>query len=233
MIFSQPLLEGKLIKRYKRFLADIELNSGELITAHCPNPGAMLGITEPFNKVFVSKSSNPDRKLQYSWEMVNILGTWIGVNTNNPNKLVKEAIENKVIDALGDYNDFKQEVKYGKNSRIDFLLTNQKNKKCFLEVKNVHLTREDYTAEFPDCVTARGAKHMIELSNMVQEGHRCIVLYVVQRQDVNSFKVAKDLDHEYFKASTYAKKMGVEFLAYNCLINPSEIRVLERLEMLG
>lgn len=225
MEFKPKLQSGKLIKRYKRFLADIELDSGEIITAHCPNPGAMLGILSPGNLVRVSKSNSLTRKLPYTWQMVQAEGVWIGVNTHNPNVLVKEALLVGKIESFRGYKNIKAEVAYGANSRIDFLLTDGPTQSCFLEVKNVHLVRHKGLAEFPDCVTDRGAKHLAELGNMALNGHRCVLLYIVQREDVDSFQVAHDLDVVYGQASKKAQEVGVEFLAYSCNLSETSINI--------
>ncbi|MCX7344086.1 MAG: DNA/RNA nuclease SfsA [Proteobacteria bacterium] len=216
MQFQSPLVYGVLIKRYKRFLADVRLDSGEEITAHCPNPGAMMGITAPGLRVALSKSPNLARKLAYSWEMVELNGVWIGVNTSNPNRIVGEALGLNAIPELAGYKHFKPEVKYGQNSRIDFLLSDGPTELCLVEVKNVHLIRNGTLAEFPDCVTARGAKHQLELAEQVKNGIRCVLLYVVQRGEAQSFRVAADLDPAYAKAAEAATMAGVETFAYSC-----------------
>lgn len=231
MKFPSPLVYGTLIKRYKRFLADIQLDSGEELTAHCPNPGAMMGITSPGLRVALSKASNPDRKLKYSWEMVEADGTWIGVNTSNPNQIVAEALENSEITELAGYKNIKAEVKYGQNSRIDFYLTDGPTQACLVEVKNVHLIRANNMAEFPDCVTARGAKHQLELAEQVKHGIRCVVLYVVQRDDALTFKVADDLDKAYGAASKAAAEAGVETLAYSCNMDLDGITLKQQLKV--
>ncbi len=232
MKFPSPLVYGTLIKRYKRFLADVKLDSGEELTVHCPNPGAMMGITSPGLKVALSKAANPARKLAYSWEMVEVDGTWIGVNTSNPNQIVAEALANNAIPELAGYKNIKAEVKYGQNSRIDFYLTDGPSQMCLVEVKNVHLIRGNHMAEFPDCVTARGAKHQLELAEQVKNGIRSVVLYVVQRNDALSFKVADDLDEAYGKAAQFAADAGVEMLAYSCNMEANGITLKQRLKVL-
>lgn len=232
MLFKTPLISGILIKRYKRFLADIKLENGQEVTVHCPNPGAMMGITTPGSKVLLSKSDNPNRKLPFTWEMVEIDGVWIGVNTSNPNKIVYEALLDNQIPALSGYKQIRPEVKYGKNSRIDFLLSDGPTEMCLVEVKNVHLIREGQVAEFPDCVTARGAKHQQELLEQVQNGVRSVVLYVLQRGDAKFFKVANDLDKAYGEAASQAYKGGVEMLAYSCDMSKQGIKLKEQLEYL-
>lgn len=232
MLFKSPLISGILIKRYKRFLADIKLDDGSEVTVHCANPGAMMGITTPGSKVLLSKSDNPKRKLPLTWEMVEIDGEWIGVNTSNPNAIVYQALLNNEIPALSGYKNIQPEVKYGKNSRIDFLLTDGSTQMCLVEVKNVHLIRGENIAEFPDCVTARGAKHQQELLEQVKNGVRCVVLYVVQRGDAKFFKVANDLDKVYGLAALQSYQGGVEMLAYSCDMSRQGINLKQQLEYL-
>lgn len=230
--FPSPLVYGTLIKRYKRFLADIKFDTGEELTVHCPNPGAMMGITTPGLRVALSKSANPLRKLTYSWEMVEVNNVWIGVNTNNPNLIVAQALAANTIPELAGYKNIKAEVKYGQNSRIDFYLTDGPTEMCLVEVKNVHLIRNNNMAEFPDCVSARGAKHQLELAEQVKNGIRSVVLYVVQRNDALTFKVASDLDKAYDQAVQLARDAGVEMLAYNCNMEISGITLKQQLHVL-
>jgi len=227
MKFSIPPLHGKLIKRYKRFLADVQLDSGALITAHCPNSGAMLGVSDPGSSVYVTP--HPDdgkRKLLYTLECVKADGVWVGVNTFRPNTLVEEAIVNGTIKELQGYTSIRREVRYGVNSRIDLLLTDVSKPDCYVEIKNAHLKREQYV-QFPDSVTARGAKHLNELSMMVKSGARAVVVYVAQRSDVSQFSVASDIDPVYAKSEQEARNIGVEFLCYGCCITREEI-VIDR-----
>ena len=196
MEFSQPLIPGILLKRYKRFLADIKLDTGEFITAHCANSGSMKTCKEPGWKVLVSKSNNPKRKLKYTWEMVHNGTCWIGINTQVPNKIASEAILNGVIPELAGYTNLKNEVKYGKNSRIDILLTGDQPD-CYVEVKNVTLVEEDGFYKFPDAVTERGRKHLSELLDVVKAGGRAVMLYVIQRSDGTIFKPAYEIDPAY------------------------------------
>lgn len=223
MKFDRPLTEGTLIKRYKRFLADIKLDDGTEITAHCANPGAMLGLKEPGQRVWLSKSDNPKRKLAYSWELTRADGTMVGINTARPNALVEEAIINGTISELQEYETLKREVKYGKNSRIDILLSDAKKPDCYVEIKNVHLLRTPRLYEFPDSVTARGAKHLAEMEDMVREGHRAVMVYLIQRDDGDSLTIAADLDPNYAKALAKAHKAGVEAVAYVCRLTPQGI----------
>lgn len=232
MLFPSPLIYGTLIKRYKRFLADVRLDSGEELTVHCPNPGAMMGITMPGLRVALSKSANLARKLAYSWEMVEVNDVWIGVNTNNPNQIVAEALVNSVIPELAGYKNLKAEVKYGQNSRIDFYLTDGPTQMCLVEVKNVHLIRDNNMAEFPDCVTERGAKHQLELAEQAKNGIRSVVLYVVQREDASTFKVASDLDRAYGEAARFATSAGVETFAYSCNMKADGITLRQPLQVL-
>ena len=233
MRLPSPLLRGTLIKRYKRFLADIILETGEEITAHCANPGGMLGLNMPSLPVYVSLSDNPKRKLRYSWELVELPTGLVGINTSYPNKIVGEALRNKLIPALGAYTTFKPEVKYGENSRIDFLLDEQSKRKTYLEVKNVHLSRGNALAQFPDCETERGVKHLKELANMVKLGHRAVNLYLVQRTDCDRFSFAPDLAPKYAAAASAAQNAGVELLCYDCDINTEEICISSRLPILS
>ncbi len=229
MIFQTPLVKGHLIKRYKRFLADIELEDIGFITAHCPNSGAMQGISDPGMPVWVSKSMNASRKLPYTWEMVEVNGTYVGMNTSNPNHLVEEALHAGIIKELQGYETVKREVPYGQNSRIDFLLTDHQKTLTYVEVKNVHLKRGT-VAEFPSSVTARGAKHMRELSDMVKLGHQAYVIYVVQRNDCEGFEIAKDIDPVYAQETLKAIEVGVVPLVYACEVSPQKISTTHRLK---
>lgn len=222
MIFPSPLIKGHLVKRYKRFLADIELEGKGLITAHCPNSGAMQGLTDPGTPVWVSHSSNPARKLPYTWQMAEVGGTFVGMNTMNPNDLVEEALSSGIIQELQGYQTLRREVSYGKNSRIDILLECPTKGLTYVEVKNVHLKRGEIAA-FPSSVTSRGAKHMRELVDMVRLGHQAYVLYVVQRNDCHGFEIAGDIDPQYAKETLDALKNGVKALVYACDVSPKAI----------
>ncbi len=224
MDFPAPLVEGRLIQRYKRFLADVELNDGTVVTAHCANPGSMMGLKDPGLRVWLSESQNPKRKLKYSWELLEVDGGLVGINTNHPNKLAFEAIESNKINELVGYSNIRREVKYGKSSRIDILLEEGPTA-CYVEIKNVHLRRSGSLAEFPDSVTARGAKHLSELGDMVDEGHRAVMLYLVQRTDCDQFDLARDIDPTYAAAFDQARSRGVEMLCYGCDISLSGITV--------
>jgi sugar fermentation stimulation protein A len=228
MRFPRPLVRGTLVRRYKRFLSDIRLEDGSVVTAHCANPGAMLGIVDPGLPVWLLASDNPKRKLAWSWELVRAEGALIGVNTSNPNTLVPEALKAGKIPELQGYGSIRREVPYGKASRIDLLLEASGRPICYVEIKNVHLKRADW-AEFPDCVTARGAKHMAELGDMVRAGHRAVVVYVIQRADCRRFRVARDLDPGYHRALEAAREAGVEVLCYACEVAEDRIAIAESL----
>ncbi len=224
MNFPAPLIEGRLIKRYKRFLADVELPDGRQVTAHCANPGSMMGLKEPGLRVWLSESTNPKRKLKYSWELLEVDGGLVGINTNHPNGIVFDSIKLNKIKELKGYSEAKREVKYGKNSRIDILLEEGPSS-CYVEVKNVHLKRGGKLAEFPDSVTARGAKHLQELGDMVEAGHRAVMFYLVQRTDCTAFALAGDIDPTYAAAFKAARDRGVEMLCYGCDITLDSITV--------
>lgn len=228
MKFPSPLIQGTLVKRYKRFMADVELSDGSVVTAHCANSGSMLSVKEPGSEVWISPASNPDRKLKFTWELIRIGETLVGINTALPNKLVSQAITDGTISELSGYANLRNEVKYGQNSRIDILLEDDDKPLCYVEVKNVTL-RRDLTpgapVEFPDSVTARGTKHLQELSDMVAQGHRAVMVYLVQREDADSFEIARDIDPTYQKALIKAKKAGVEALCYACTLSCEEIKV--------
>lgn len=224
MQFSSPLIEGKLIKRYKRFLADVELENGEVITAHCANSGSMLSVKEPGSKVWLSPANNPKRKLQYTWELIEVNDNLVGINTSHPNHLVKEAIENGTIQELRGYDHIKPEVKYGKNSRIDLLLSADGKPDCYVEVKNVTLKRKTID-EFPDAVTARGTKHLNELVEIAKGGQRAVMLFCIQRSRCKAFQVASDIDPAYAKAFQQALDSGVEAYAYECDLSVQEIKI--------
>ncbi len=233
MLLPQPVARGRLIKRYKRFLADIELEDGQLVTAHCANTGSMAGLTAPGLTVWLSHSSNPKRKLAWSWQSVELESGLVGINTAQPNRLVAEALAEKTIAPLAAYTNVRPEVKYGQKSRIDFLLTGEGLPDCYLEVKNVHFSREQGLAEFPDSVTIRGARHLEEMAKMVGDGHRAVTLYVVQRTDCTRFAFAADLDPAYAKAQGKAQTQGVESLAYSCQISPAEITLAASLPVVS
>ena len=223
MEFATPLVQGRLVRRYKRFLADIELAGGETVTAHCANPGAMLGLNMPGLEVWVEPNDDPRKKLKYGWRLVRIGTGWAGIDTAVPNRVVGDALRAGRIPELAGYSDVRAEVPYGTNSRIDFLLAGDGLPAAYVEVKNVHLMRDRGLAEFPDSVTARGAKHLDELAAMVAEGHRAVMLYCVQRTDCSRMALAADIDPAYAAAYARARAAGVEALAWACAISPGEI----------
>ena len=236
MRFAEPLLEGRLVQRYKRFLADIDLPGGERVTAHCANPGAMLGLTAPGSRVLLSRSTNPSRKLLYSWELVEAAPAGgapqlVGINTARPNGLAAEALAAGRLAPLAGYARVRPEVRYGRNSRVDFLLEGEGRPPCYLEIKNCHLMRQPGFAEFPDCVAARSAKHLDELSAMVAGGARAVLLYVIQ-MCAERFDVARDIDPAYDAACRRAREAGVEIHAYRCRVSPEEITIEAPVEVL-
>ncbi len=231
MRFGPPLIAATLARRYKRFLADVILESGEMITVHVSNPGAMTGLDQPFSPVWLSDSQNPLRSLRYTWELVEVdLGSGrepVGVNTVQPNFLVAEALEAGMIPELRDYASIRREVKYGKSSssRVDFLLEDPIRPPCYVEVKNVHLMRKARLAEFPDCVTERGAKHLDELAAIVASGGRAVMLFVVQIGSTERFAIAGDIDPTYAAAFQRAREGGVEMLAWRCNVSVEGIDI--------
>lgn len=224
MEFPDPLIPARLVRRYKRFLADVEIerNDGRIdtVTAHCPNPGAMTGLAEPGAEVFLSPARNPARKLRFTWELTRVGDHLVGINTGHPNALATEAIAAGRIAELAGYDGMRREVKYGINSRIDILLESEDKPSCYVEIKNVHLKRDSDPdrglAEFPDSVTARGAKHLRELANVAGTGGRAVMLYVVQRADCDRFSLAADIDPTYAEAFSDARHRGVEAICYAC-----------------
>lgn len=227
MLFPSPLRRGRLVERYKRFFADVELDGGELVTAHCPNPGAMLGLNTPGLPAWVSPAESPTRKLQWTLELVEAEDGCVGVNTHRPNQLVEEALAEGVIPELAGYASRRREVKYGAASRVDFLLQQAGRRRCWLEVKNCHLLREPGLAEFPDCVAARSLKHLCELSAQVAQGDRAVLLFVIQRP-CERFAAAADLDPAYAAGLIKAAETGVEVLCYGCDVTPEGVRVTRR-----
>lgn len=223
MQFASPLIRGRLVKRYKRFLADVVLETGETVTATCANTGSMKGLVNPGATVWLSQSDSPTRKYRHTWEMVEHDGgkgaTIVGINTGHPNKIVAEAIDGGKIAPLKGYANLRREVKYGKNSRIDILLEDPKKGLCYVEIKNVHFLRKAGLAEFPDSVTSRGAKHLGELAQMVADGHRAVMVYLVQRADATRLTLARDIDPDYGAAFDRAASAGVEALAYRCTLD--------------
>ena len=224
MRLPTPLVKATLIRRYKRFLADAMLEDGSEVTAHVANPGSMMGLSDPGSPIWLSVNDDPKRKLKYTWELVELGdGQFSGVSTAHPNRIVEEALREGRVAELTAYSGVRREVKYGKNSRIDFLLTENGLPDAYVEVKNVHLRREGDWAEFPDAKTARGAKHLEELGDMVEQGHRAVMLYCIQRTDCARFKLATDIDPVYGAAFERAMGRGVEALAYGCEITAVDI----------
>ena len=236
MHYPSSLIEARLLRRYKRFLADMELEDGSVVTAHCANPGAMLGLTAPGSRAMLSRSNNPKRALPWSWELVEIDAAddpqWVGINTSRPNALAEEALRAGIIPQLTGYDSLRREVRYGRSSRIDILLEHPGRPPCYVEIKNVHLMRQRGLAEFPDCVTARGAKHLAELTDMVADGHRAVMLYVVQMR-AGAFRLATDLDPGYAAAWRLATAAGVESIAVVSHIDTMEQRITDSIPVLG
>ncbi|HWB46420.1 MAG TPA: DNA/RNA nuclease SfsA [Hyphomicrobiaceae bacterium] len=229
MRFPSPLVRGTLIQRYKRFLADVRLDDGRTVTAACPNTGSMLGLTAPGAVVWLSQSDRPTRKYAFTWEMVETdLGKGpllVGINTQHPNALVAEALAAGRLAALADYPVVRREVKYGRNSRIDILLQSPAKPDCYVEIKNVHLSRRHGLAEFPDCETERGAKHLEELAAMVAAGHRAVMIFLIQRQEARSFALARDIAPRFAAAFDLGAAAGVEMMAVRCRMSPEAITV--------
>ena len=231
MRFETPLVPARLIRRYKRFLADCTLEDGREVTAHCANPGSMMGLAEPGEKIWLEPNDDPKKKLKYGWRLVDHEnGHFTGVDTSIPNKALRAALEAGEIPELAAYQTVRAEVKYGQNSRIDFLLSQPGLPDAYVEVKSVTLSRQPGLAEFPDSVTARGTKHLGELSAMVAEGHRAIMLYLVQRTDCADLSLAADIDPAYAAAFEVAQNKGVERLIYGTRISPTEINVGDRFQ---
>ena len=230
MKFGTPLIPAMLVRRYKRFLADVIFDTGEMTTVHVPNPGAMTGLDRPYSRVWLSDSQNPMRSLRYTWELIEAdCGSGpeiIGVNTVQPNLLVADALQAGLFPQLLDYPTTRREVKYGTNSRADFVLEGPQRPRCYLEVKNVHLMRKPRLAEFPDCVTVRGAKHLDELATAVQQGARAVLLFVIQIASAERFSVAGDIDPAYAAGFARARAKGVEILAWRCKINVEGIDIV-------
>lgn len=227
MIFDKALIHGRLIKRYKRFLADITLDNGEIITAHCTNSGTMKSCLEDNAEVYLTPVDDPKRKTKFTWEMIKINGDWVGINTGNPNKLAFDAIKNQEIDKLKGYTEVKREVKFH-DSRFDVMAKNE-NETCFVEVKNVTLKEGRY-ALFPDAVTTRGKKHLETLVRVKQQGMRAVMLYVIQRMDVNMFAPAIDIDPNYAKALKEAYDKGVEIIPMQAKVSPEKIEFVKELK---
>ena len=229
MKFKDRLLQGTFIKRYKRFFVDINFRD-KIITAHCPNTGSMMGLLNKGNKTWFSESNNPKRKLKYSLEIIEVGKSLVGINTLLTNKLVFEALNLKKIKNLIKFDNIKTEVKFSNSTKFDFLISNSEEK-CFLEVKNVTLLRNKKIAEFPDAITTRGTKHLVELINAKKKGFQSYILYLIQRQDCKAFKIAKDIDINYKIAFDKAVKAGVKILCYDCKINNEEVKLNNQIKL--
>jgi len=223
MTFDETLISGEFIKRYKRFFVDIKIGKNT-VTAHCPNTGSMMGLLKKGNNVWLSKSDNPKRKLKYTLQIIENQKSKVGINTHLTNKIVLDALKKRMIKNFNDINNIQQEVKFGKNTRFDFLLT-QKNKKTFIEVKNVTLSREKQIAEFPDAITSRGLKHIQELLKANKQGYEIYLLFVIQRNDCRKFELAKDIDPEYCEILTKAVKKNLKILCYDCKFSSKGIKL--------
>jgi len=231
MEFTKSLIKGKLVKRYKRFFADIKLNK-EIVVAHCPNTGSMKGLLDENNEVFISKNNDPKRKLKYTLEIIKVKNKLIGVNTHFANKIAKHGLYNNLIDEFKNLKNIKPEVFFNKENRFDFLV--EKNKqKIFVEIKNVTLLRDKNLAEFPDSITSRGSKHLLTLIDAIKKGFKSYVLFLVQIQGVENFKIAEDIDKKYYENYLLAKKAGVKFLAYRCKIDPKKITIEKKIEIIS
>ena len=231
MEFTKSLIKGKLIKRYKRFFVDIKLDN-EIVTAHCPNTGSMSGLLDEGNEVFISKNDNPKRKLKYTLEIIKVKKNFVGVNTHFANKIVLHGLSNNLIKEISNNDSIKPEVFFDKETRFDFLI-GKKKQKIFVEVKNVTLFREKKVAEFPDSITARGSKHLKTLITATKKGYKSYLLFLVQIHGVESFKIARDIDKEYYENYLLAKKAGVVFLAYRCKINSKEIKIEKKIKIIN
>ena len=231
MKFTMSLIKGKLIKRYKRFFVDVKLGK-EIVTAHCPNTGSMKGLLDQKNDVYLLKHDDPKRKLKYGLEIIKAQKNLVGVNTHMANKIVNHGLTNNLINELKNNDIIKPEVFFNKETRFDFLV--EKNKqKSFVEVKNVTLFRDKNTAEFPDAVTSRGSKHLLALIDAIKKGYKSYLLFLVQIQNMENFKIASDIDSEYYKNYLNAKKAGVNFLAYRCKISSKEIFIEKKLKIIN
>ncbi len=228
MNFENKLISGLFVKRYKRFFVDIKINN-KIITAHCPNTGSMYGLLKKGNKVWISKSSNPNRKLKYTLEIIEDKNSKVGVNTHSTNKIVHHALQNNLIDEFDNISEIKPEIKFGLNTRFDFLVSNEKQK-TFIEVKNVTLSREKGLAEFPDAITTRGLKHINELLKASKKNYKIYILYLIQRDDCKSFTVAKDIDPNYTSTLRKAVKNKLKILCYDCKFSSKGIKLNNKIK---
>ena len=231
MEFTKSLLKGKLIKRYKRFFVDVKLNK-EIVTSHCPNTGSMMGLLNEGNDVYLLKHNNPKRKLKYGLEIIKAQKKLVGINTHRANKIVEHGLKNNLIKELKNNDTIKPEVFYNKETRFDFLIE-KKKQKSFIEVKNVTLFRDKKTAEFPDAITIRGSKHLLTLIDAIKKGYNAYLIFLVQIQNMENFKIANDIDIEYYKNYLIAKKAGVNFLAYRTKINTKSIVVEKKIKIIS
>ncbi len=231
MQFTNSLIKGKLIRRYKRFFVDVKLKN-ENVTAHCPNTGSMKGLLDEGNEVYILKNDNPKRKLKYSLEIIKSKKNLVGVNTHMANKIVHHALNNNLIKELRNNDKIKPEVFFNNDTRFDFFVE-KKKLKIFIEVKNVTLFRDKNTAEFPDAITNRGSKHLLALIDAIKKGYKSYLIFLVQIQNMENFKIAKDIDNEYYNNFIDAKKAGVNFLAYRCKISPKEILIEKKLKIIN
>ena len=229
MNFENKLISGLFIKRYKRFFVDVKINN-QIITAHCPNTGSMYGLLKKGNKVWISKSNNPNRKLKYTLEIIEINNSKVGVNTQATNKIVHHALQNNLIEELDNILEIKPEIKFGLNTRFDFLVTDKKHK-TFIEVKNVTLSRKKTLAEFPDAITTRGLKHINELIKASKKNYKIFILYLIQRDDCKSFTIAKDIDPNYAIALSKAVKNKLKILCYDCKFSSKGIKLNNKIKL--
>ena len=230
MEFTKSLIKGKLIKRYKRFFVDVKLNK-EIVTAHCPNTGSMKGLLDEGNEVHLFKHNDPKRKLKYGLEIIKARQNLVGVNTHRANRIVEHGLNNNLIKELRDNDKIKPEVFFNKETRFDFFIE-KRNQKIFVEVKNVTLFRNKKTAEFPDAVTSRGSKHLLTLIDAIKKGYKTYLIFLVQIQNMEEFKIAKDIDNDYYENYLIAKKAGVNFLAYRCKISSKEILIDKKIKII-
>jgi len=231
MKFTKSLIKGKLVKRYKRFFADIKLNK-EIVIAHCPNTGSMKGLLDEGNEVLISKSDDPKRKLKYTLEIIKVKKNLVGVNTHFANKIAHHGLSYNLINELKNNDTIRPEVFFNKETRFDFLIE-KNNQKIFVEVKNVTLFRNNKIAEFPDAITTRGTKHLKTLIDATKKGYKAYILFLIQIERIESFKIAKDIDKDYYNNYLIAKKAGVNFLAYRCKINSKEIKIEKKIKIIN
>ena len=231
MKFTKSLIKGKLVKRYKRFFADIKLNK-EIVIAHCPNTGSMKGLLDEGNEVLISKSDDPKRKLKYTLEIIKVKKNLVGVNTHFANKIAHHGLSYNLINELKNNDTIRPEVFFNKETRFDFLIE-KNNQKSFVEVKNVTLFRNNKIAEFPDAITTRGTKHLKTLIDATKKGYKAYILFLIQIERIESFKIAKDIDKDYYNNYLIAKKAGVNFLAYRCKINSKEIKIEKKIKIIN